>query len=82
MDKQLRSDLIKFFEQDGGQGWYKSKMIKEDKKKNFEKGETIDLTKEEAEELGEEEQYPDYPGFDVCSLSTEKGFRSYNQQVH
>lgn len=33
-DKVLRMDLIRFFEEDGGQGWFNAKKLREEKKLN------------------------------------------------
>lgn len=81
-DRKLRMDLYRFFEDHGGQGWFK-KMLTSDTRK------PIDLTSEEvidvdAEETKapEEENWGEYSEIDISSLSRDDGARMYQQCLY
>lgn len=77
MDKILRKELIQFFEEDGGQGWFSQKKLRTEKR-NEDNSVCIDLTKDDYEMREDQADYnEEYNGMDISSLSSEKGTRDY-----
>jgi hypothetical protein len=71
-------DLYRFFEEHGGQGWFK-KMLNQQKAIDLTGEEVIDVDKEEEEE---KENWGEYDEMDISSLSRDGGARLYQQCLH